>query len=184
MVGDGPDCCRSGRPVHKGWRVCSGRRALVQQLRLAKASLRPALSSATRVEGPLNNVQNNSFVLVYRLHNNLRGILQNPDRILKKVWPNMQNLSGKFSISFQNKSLILLGEIKLPNSNSTGKSGTQICDTAAGGSWGGFLRLHLVQDYAYTNPVYSTTVCTHILYVPTTAVKFSRYFRKYYRAVA
>ena len=30
MVGDGPDCCRSGRPVHKGWRVyCSGRRALV-----------------------------------------------------------------------------------------------------------------------------------------------------------
>ena len=84
MVGDGLDCCRSSRRVHTGRRVCSGRRAVVQ-LRLAKASLKPALSSATRVEGPLHNVQNNSFVLVPRLHNNLRGILQNPDRILKKV---------------------------------------------------------------------------------------------------
>ena len=148
MVGDGPNCCRSGRPVHKGWRVCSGRRALVQ-LRLAKAILRPALSSATRVEGPLNNVQNNSFVLVTRLHNNLRGILQNPDRILKKVWPNTQNLLGKFRISFQNKSLIFFGEIKLSNSNSTRKSGTQICDAALGGCWGGVLWLHLlcIQPY-------------------------------------
>ena len=84
------------------------------------------------------------FVLVPRLHNNLRGILQNPDRILRKVSPNMQILLGKFRISFQNKSLIFLREIKLPNSNSTGKSGTQICDAAPGGSWGGFVRLHLV----------------------------------------
>ena len=91
MVGDGPDCC------HNGWglagpysrRVCSGRRALVQlvQLGVAKARLKPALSSAIRVliEGPLNNVQNNSFVIVPRLYDNLLCILQNPDRILKKV---------------------------------------------------------------------------------------------------
>ena len=45
----------SGRRVHTGRQVCSGRRALVQ-LGVAKASLKPALSSATRVEGPLNNV--------------------------------------------------------------------------------------------------------------------------------
>ena len=80
-------------------RVCCGRRALVQ-LRLAKASLRPALSSATRVEGPLNNVQNNSFVLVPRLYNNLLCILQNPDGIMKKVRPNMLNISDKFRICF------------------------------------------------------------------------------------
>ena len=52
MVEDGLDCCRSGQPVHKGWWVCSGRRALVQ-LGLANASLKPALSPATGVEGPL-----------------------------------------------------------------------------------------------------------------------------------
>ena len=71
----------AGRSIKAGGSVAvrARRRALVQ-LRLAKASLKPALSSATRVEGPLNNVQNNSFVLVPRLHNNLRGILQNPDR--------------------------------------------------------------------------------------------------------
>ena len=54
------------------------------------------------------------FVLVPRLHNNLRGILQNPDRILKKVWPNMQNLLGKFRIYFQNKSLIFWGKLNCP----------------------------------------------------------------------
>jgi hypothetical protein len=52
---------------------------------VAEASLKPTLSSATRVEGPLNNVRNNWFVLVARLYNNLLGILHNPDRILKKV---------------------------------------------------------------------------------------------------
>ena len=85
MVRDGPDCCHSGRRVYKGRRVCSGRRVLVQ-LGVAKASLKPALSSATRVEGPLNNVQNSSFVLVPRfMYYNLHCILQDPDRILKKV---------------------------------------------------------------------------------------------------
>ena len=34
--------------------------------------------------GPLNNVQNNSFVLVPRLYNNLPCILQNPDRIFEE----------------------------------------------------------------------------------------------------
>ena len=83
MVGDGPDC------FQRGWRVCSGTRALVQlvQLEVAKARLKHALSSATRVliEGPPKQSSNNSFVLVPRLYNNLLCILQNPDRILKKV---------------------------------------------------------------------------------------------------
>ena len=51
MVGDGPDCCRSGRTV------------------VPFPYLKP-------------------FVLAPRLHNNLPRILQNPDRILKKVWQN------------------------------------------------------------------------------------------------
>jgi hypothetical protein len=52
MVEGGPDCCRSVRRVHTGSRACSGRRALVQ-FAGAKARLKPALSSAARVEGPL-----------------------------------------------------------------------------------------------------------------------------------
>ena len=84
MVGDGPGCCRSGRRVNNGRQVYNDRWALVQ-LGVAKASLKHALSSATRVEGPLNNVQNNSFVLVPRLYDNLRCILQNPDCILQKL---------------------------------------------------------------------------------------------------
>ena len=138
MVGDGPDCCHSGRPVHTGRRVCSVRRVLVHMYFIH------VYTSIYMYVVPFPYLK--PFVLVPRLQNNLRGILQNPDRILKKVWPNMQNLLGKFRISFQNKSLIFLGEIKLPNSNSTGKSGTQICDAAPGGCWGAFLRLHLVHS--------------------------------------
>ena len=71
MVRDGPDCCRRGRRIHAARRVYSGRRALVQLV--------------TRVEGPPKQCSNNSFVLVSHLYNNLLCILQNPDRILKKV---------------------------------------------------------------------------------------------------
>ena len=45
------------------------------------------------------------------------------------------------------------------NSNSTGKSGTQICDAAPGGSWCGLLRLHLVQLYSCRS--YSCTSRTY-----------------------
>jgi DNA primase large subunit len=54
MVEGGPDCCRTSvRRVHKGRRVYSGRQALVQFLKVAKARLKPARSSAAREEGPL-----------------------------------------------------------------------------------------------------------------------------------
>ena len=39
---------------------------------------------------------------------------------------------------------MFFGKIKSPNSNNTGKSGTQLCEARLGGSWGGDLRLHLV----------------------------------------
>ena len=80
MVGNGPADCRSGRTVHTDRRVCSGTRALVQ-LGVAKASLKPALSSATRVEGPTSKITR----LVPCLQNNLHGSLHNPDRIFQKV---------------------------------------------------------------------------------------------------
>jgi hypothetical protein len=49
------DCCRNSvRRVHKGRRVCSGRQALFQFLKVAKARLKTALSSAGK---------NNPFVL-------------------------------------------------------------------------------------------------------------------------
>ena len=51
MFEDGPDRCRSVQRGHTGRRVCSGRRALVQ-FAVAKARLKPALSSAAREEGP------------------------------------------------------------------------------------------------------------------------------------
>ena len=105
---------------------------LVLQNKTAEASLKPALS---RVEGPTSKITR----FVPHLQNNLHSILQNPDRIFENVWHSIRNLLGQFWISFQNKSLIFLGEIKLPNSNSTGKSGAQLCNPAAGGVRGGLL---------------------------------------------
>ena len=53
MVEDGPDCCRTSvRRVYQSRRVCSGRRALVQFLKVAKARLKPALSPAGQEEDP------------------------------------------------------------------------------------------------------------------------------------
>jgi hypothetical protein len=126
---------RLADPYMYSRRVCSGKRALVQlvQLGVAKARLKPALSSATRVliEGPLNNVQNNSFILVPCLYNNLLCILQNPDRILKKFWPNMPKILNKFRILFQNKHVIVYW----------------ISNPAAGRHRGGLLRNLLVPWY-------------------------------------
>ena len=51
MVEDGSNFCRSVRRVHKGRRIYSGRRALVQ-FAVAKARRKFALSSAARVEDP------------------------------------------------------------------------------------------------------------------------------------
>ena len=52
MVEDGSNYCRTSvRRAYKGRRVCSGRSALVP-FAVAKARLKPALSSAARVEDP------------------------------------------------------------------------------------------------------------------------------------
>ena len=85
MVGDGPappTAAAVGRSIPAGGSVATGGRWLVQ-LGVAKASLKPALSSATRVEGPTSKITR--LDLVPRLQNNLHGILQNPDHIFQKV---------------------------------------------------------------------------------------------------
>jgi hypothetical protein len=65
--------------------------------------------------------------------------LHNPGRVLKQILINLPNLFDKFRLSFQNKSvdiLLFLDKLTSPQ-NSTGKTGTQICDARQDGSRGG-----------------------------------------------
>ena len=61
----------------------------------------------------------------------------------------MQNFLDEFNFCFKIKFNIFLGKIKLPNSNSTEKTGTQLCNPAAGGVRRGLLRNLLVQMWLY-----------------------------------
>jgi hypothetical protein len=115
MVEDGPDCCRSSvRRVHKGGRVCSGRRALVQFLKVAKARLKTAFSSAAREEGP-RTIFKISLLFYYPIY----IIIYTASCIIqivfwRKVWINMPNLLNKFRLYFQNKSFDIFRQTKFP----------------------------------------------------------------------